>query len=114
MSSRTVNSRKNSFSKPTRKTSTSVPNVSKISNLNINRTSERNLVKGTHITASETYMNSRISPEESPSNEEEEESVIPVPVDRPVGLDFNDFLPVSIYIVSEEYPLLIYEITLLI
>lgn len=95
MSSRTSNSRKNSFSKPVlRNTSTSVPNVSKIPNLNSTRTAERSLVKTSHISSSDIYMNTRVSPEENP-NVEDDKQFVPMPIDRPVGLDFNDFLPVS-------------------
>ncbi|KAG5876724.1 hypothetical protein JTB14_015513 [Gonioctena quinquepunctata] len=82
-------SRKNSFSKPSR--NSSVPNVSKIPNLNSARIIEKGPVKPIALTPVDIYVNSRISPEERPI--EEDEDFIPVSLDKPVGLDLDDFLP---------------------
>ncbi|CAG9825798.1 unnamed protein product [Phaedon cochleariae] len=81
-------SRKNSFSKPSR--NSSVPNVSKITNSNSAKIIEKSSIKPT-FTPVDIYVNSRISPEER--HEEEDEDFIPIAIDRPVGLDLDDFLP---------------------
>jgi katanin p80 WD40 repeat-containing subunit B1 len=92
MSSRS-SSRKNSFSRSSR--NSSVPNVSKIP-MNSARTEKNGPVKAppSYITSTpvDIYVNSKISPDSSPSEEVE---FVPVSIDRPVGLDLDDFLPVS-------------------
>lgn len=88
-----MNSRKNSFSKPTRHSSTSVPNVSKIPNINNLRLSEKKTVKVNYTRNTDMGFNTKVSPDESPSTEDDEK-FIPEPFGRPVGLDFNNFLPV--------------------
>nr|XP_023023531.1 katanin p80 WD40 repeat-containing subunit B1 [Leptinotarsa decemlineata] len=82
-------SRKNSFSKPSR--NSSVPNVSKIPNLNSARIIEKGPVKPIMLSPVDIYVNSRISPEEKPV--EEDEDFYPMSIDKPVGLDLDDFLP---------------------
>ncbi|CAG9860367.1 unnamed protein product [Phyllotreta striolata] len=73
-------SRKNSFSKPTNRNSTSVPNVSKMP-------SSR---KPAMLPQVDIYVNSsRVSPEDQSM----EDAFVPVCVDKPVGLDLDDFLP---------------------
>lgn len=91
MTSRSA-SRKNSFSRPSR--NSSVPNVSKIPNLNSARTVERNITKSLPVsnTPVDIYVSSKISPEERPAEEDE---FVPVSIDKAVGLDLDDFLPVS-------------------
>ncbi|CAH1104194.1 unnamed protein product [Psylliodes chrysocephalus] len=80
LSSRT-SSRKNSFSKPSSRNSTSVPNVSKLPSAR----------KSTTLPNVDIYVNSsRISPEE---HSIQDDDFIPVSIDRPVGLDLDDFLP---------------------
>jgi hypothetical protein len=86
-------SRKNSFSRSSR--NSSVPNVSKIP-MNSARTEKNGPVKAppSYITSTpvDIYVNSKISLDSSPSEEVE---FVPVSIDRPVGLDLDDFLPVS-------------------
>ncbi|XP_022913549.1 katanin p80 WD40 repeat-containing subunit B1 [Onthophagus taurus] len=87
--------RKNSFSKPNR--ILSVPNVtsSKIP-LNSNR-SEHNVPKSVPIMQTQPidiYVSPKSSPEESLQNNEFDD-FIPVSIDKPVGLDLDDFLPKS-------------------
>lgn len=93
-------SRKNSFSKPSR--NSSVPNVSKIP-------SARNIDKVVPVktqlsyitsTSEDGYVSSKLSPDSSPSEEVE---FVPVSIDRPVGLDLDDFLPVSVIFVYMVY-----------
>ncbi|KAJ3661231.1 hypothetical protein Zmor_005637 [Zophobas morio] len=93
MSSKNNNSsRKNSFSRPSRNsTSTSVPNVSKIPT-NSARTGDKTVKSPpSYITSTpvDIYVSSKISPDNSPTEEE----FVPVSIDRPVGLDLDDFLP---------------------
>lgn len=74
-------SRKNSFSRPNRKFSE--PNVSVIkSNLRIPVDKPSAPV--------DIYVSSKLSPDESPVEENE---FVPVSNDRPVGINFDDFLP---------------------
>lgn len=85
LSSRTSSTRKNSFSKPSRNSS-SVPNVSKIPQVNgTTKQQYRNFNNPVDI-----YVKTKISPDESPSEENE---FVPISVDKPVGLDLDDFLP---------------------
>lgn len=85
-SSRAV-SRKNSFSKPNR--NSSVPNVSAIKNNTKNIETPRSL----HIVNPpvDLYVNNKLSPDQAPMDNE----FVPSSIDRPVGVDFDDFLPVS-------------------
>ncbi|KYB27617.1 Katanin p80 WD40 repeat-containing subunit B1-like protein [Tribolium castaneum] len=80
-------SRKNSFSRPSRN-STSVPNVSKIPSA---RNSEKVAPVKTYITPTpeDVFVSSKLSPD-SPSEEVE---FVPMSMDRPAGLDLDDFLP---------------------
>ncbi|RZB38685.1 katanin p80 WD40 repeat-containing subunit B1, partial [Asbolus verrucosus] len=83
-------SRKNSFSRPNR--NSSVPNVSKIP-MNSARLTDKNVKSSTPYISSapvDIYVSSKISPDNSPPEEDE---FVPVSVDRPVGLDLDDFLP---------------------
>uniref|UniRef100_A0A1Y1KUQ5 Katanin p80 WD40 repeat-containing subunit B1 n=1 Tax=Photinus pyralis TaxID=7054 RepID=A0A1Y1KUQ5_PHOPY len=79
-------SRKNSFSKPTR--NSSVPNVSRIP------TTAKQLEKSVPVKSQpvDIYVNNnnstKVSPEGSLSDD-----YIPAAVDKPVGLDLDDFLP---------------------
>ncbi|XP_050501448.1 katanin p80 WD40 repeat-containing subunit B1 isoform X2 [Diabrotica virgifera virgifera] len=83
-----ASSRKNSFSKPSRN-STSVPNVSKVPNSNSARSS---VVKSNTLPQVDIYVNSaRVSPEEPTGGDDN--VFVPVSIDRPVGLDMDDFLP---------------------
>ncbi|XP_019756427.1 katanin p80 WD40 repeat-containing subunit B1 isoform X4 [Dendroctonus ponderosae] len=79
-----VTSRKNSFSKPSR--NSSVPNVSAVKNI---RNSE--VPKSIHITNRpvDLYVK-KLSPDDIPVEENE---FVPSCIDRPVGVDFDDFLP---------------------
>lgn len=86
-------SRKNSFSKPSR--NSSVPNVSKIpmnSARNNDKSILNNKISPTYITSPpvDIYVNSKISPDNTPPGEE----FVPVALDRPVGLDLDEFVPV--------------------
>ncbi|KAF7273298.1 hypothetical protein GWI33_013988 [Rhynchophorus ferrugineus] len=74
-------SRKNSFSKPTR--NTSVPNVAPV------KSSPRITVEKTSPPA-EIFSSTKLSPDDFPVDENE---FIPVYNDRPVGIQFDDFLP---------------------
>ncbi|CAH0557594.1 unnamed protein product [Brassicogethes aeneus] len=91
MSSR-VSLRKNSItsSRPVR---TSVPNLTKVPPPNSARTNRIDRVKLNLITNGDQvdiYLPSKISPEERPPKEE---SYVPVSIDKPVGIIFDDFLP---------------------
>lgn len=90
-----VSSRKNSFSKSSR--NSSVPNVNNTTSkipLNSSR-SERSVPKSIQIISSspptDSYNSLKVSPDES----SQEDDFVPVSNDRPVGLDLDDFLPVS-------------------
>lgn len=82
-------SRKNSFSKPNR--NASVPNVSVIKNINSARNNSEK-PKSLHIVNPpvDIYVNSKLSPEDIPVDDNE---FVPSSIDRPVGVDFDDFLP---------------------
>lgn len=83
-----VASRKNSFSKPVR--NASVPNVTAIKN-NIRNS---NPPKTLHIVNPHPeYYAKKLSPEDRTPEEEE---FVPACIDRTVGVDFDDFLPVII------------------
>lgn len=85
-----VASRKNSFSKPVR--NASVPNVTAIKN-NLRNS---NPPKTLHIVNPHPeYYVKKLSPEDR-TPEEEEEEFVPSCIDRTVGVDFDDFLPVII------------------
>lgn len=95
-------SSRNSFSRTPNRNST-VTNVSKIPNLNCNTPRERNNVPPVrqppaYITNHpvDIYVNTKLSPDSSPVEEDE---FIPDTVDRPVGLDLDDFLPVSLRVI---------------
>ncbi|XP_057657568.1 katanin p80 WD40 repeat-containing subunit B1 isoform X1 [Diorhabda carinulata] len=80
--------RKNSFSKPSRN-STSVPNVSKIPNVNSARSA---VVKSTTLPQVDIYVSS-VSANYEERIVEDRDMFIPVSLDRPVGLDLDEFLP---------------------
>lgn len=88
-------SRKNSFSRPSR--NSVGPNLTKIPNSTSTRMMERPAVPAKPIPINnavrhvDMYVSPKISPETPPENE-----FVPNCVDRPVGLDMDDFLPVSL------------------
>ncbi|CAG9767471.1 unnamed protein product [Ceutorhynchus assimilis] len=90
-----ANSRKSSFSKPTPRNFTSVPNVStatKINNARNQETTRRTLNLTNNIRQPvDIYVASKLSPEDRTPVEEKD--FVPSSLDRPVGVDFDDFLP---------------------
>lgn len=89
-----VPSRKNSFSKPHR--NSSVPNVTKIPNLQVGKNIEKpvNTMKTVAVNTGR-HIDIYVSPKMSPTEDE----VIPVCAEKPVGLDMDDFLPVSTFLI---------------
>lgn len=90
------NSRKNSFSKPSRNT-TNIPNISRIPNPLNNKTNENHVsasknevLKANDVNSTSTHYHSTKS-----SEVEQKPSLVKVPVDKPIGLDLEEFLPVS-------------------
>ncbi|KAI4464785.1 katanin p80 subunit [Holotrichia oblita] len=92
ISSTKIVSRKNSFSKTSRNLSVPNVNVSKIP-LNSSR-NERSVPKSIHI-ISNSPVDSYSSPKISPDESSQDDDFVPVSIDRPVGLDLDDFLPKS-------------------
>lgn len=111
-SSNTNNTRKNSFSnnKPSRNASNSnIPNVSRIPNPrnldknndihnsnpknDVHRTNQNNATDIVNINSTQHYHTVQRSSELT----ENKPGLVKVPVDKPIGLDLEEFLPVSIF-----------------
>ncbi|KRT81928.1 hypothetical protein AMK59_5986, partial [Oryctes borbonicus] len=91
VSSTKIASRKNSFSKTSRNLSVPNVNASKIP-LNSSR-SERSVPKSIQIITNSPVDS--YSPKISPDESSQDDDFVPVSVDRPVGLELDDFLPKS-------------------
>lgn len=101
-SSRNHSSRKNSFSRTSR--NASVPNVnsSKIPTSARHQPEKYPPIKPLSIishTPFDIYVSSDSSTKTSP-NEKPEHEYVPTAIDRPVGLDFDDFVPVSYHLLG--------------
>lgn len=107
-------SRKNSFSKPSRN-STSIPNVSRIPNPLVNKSNDNHIGSATKNDAyrSPETINSTTTHYHSIKSSESEQkpALVRIPVDKPVGLDLEEFLPVSI-INKNKYFIVCYQIWL--
>lgn len=88
------NSRKNSFSKPSRNT-TNIPNVSRIPNLLNCKTVENHVNANKNEVHRQSENNTSSTYYHKSSDLEHKPSLVKVPVDRPIGLDLEEFLPVS-------------------
>lgn len=87
-------SRKNSFTKPIRQSNVFNNNSSKIP-LNSARV-EKAIIKPIPIITA-TPVELYVSPKVSPDSSLQDDDFVPVYISRPIGLDLDEFLPVSIY-----------------